>query len=151
MCFQFWCRYCQSAVQRGYTRHDRWESKFLKGSHQSVLSNSKWPFILTLLTLNDAPSCPGDLSIRSETIRNKLWLWNWGIMWLGRAPWHQGVCVSGIPKTQNANLPLPPPPAACRGWRICSYDLPAWEKARHFDSRGVFSLGKDCKLAVQEM
>lgn len=68
----------------------------------------------------------------------------------GEPPGTRVFVSLGSPRHRMPTYPYPPP-AACRGWRICSYDLPAWEKARHFDSRGVFSLGKDCKLAVQEM
>lgn len=151
MYFQFWCRYCQSAVQRGYTKHDRWECKFLKASHQSVLSNSKRSFMPTLLTLNDAPSCPDDLWTLDLRPSGTNCSHEMGNYVTGETPPGTRLFVSlGSPRHRTPTYPYPPP-AAYRGWRICSYDLPAWEKARHFDSQGVFSLGKDCKLAVQEM
>lgn len=58
-------------------------------------------------------------------------------------PWGPGAPVSGIPKTQNANSSL----LICRGWRVCSYDLSAWEKARRLDSPGGVLSGERLQIS----
>lgn len=144
--FKYQGRYCQTAAQRGSTKQQCERGRL----SQSLTTRYTVKLEIPMNTHStNSELCSWGVGIRSRKIKvssaNHTHE-SGGVTCLGYPVGPGCPCIWDPQNTEHQLTPL-----MCRGWQVCSYDLPAWEKARQLDSRVVFSLGKDCKLAVWEM